>query len=89
MNLINKRNEINEIDRQMAVLFERRMQVVNDIFILKQNAGLPIYDAARENEMLAANLKHIKNQEYKKYYQDFLFTCLKISKNYMQDLNQR
>ena len=49
MNELEKsRVEIDEIDREMARLFERRMNVCADIAKYKKEHALPIFDPARE-----------------------------------------
>ena len=46
------RIEINKIDEQMAVLFERRMQAAEQVAAYKKENGLPILDTGREREVL-------------------------------------
>ena len=48
------RQEINEVDEEMAKLFVRRMNAVSRVAAYKIAHGLPIYDEARENEVIAA-----------------------------------
>ncbi len=46
------RERIDEIDRQIAALFERRMEVAAEIARYKKEKGLPVLDARREQEKL-------------------------------------
>ena len=48
------REEIDRIDRQMADLFRQRMAVVDKVGQHKLQRGIPVLDAAREREVLAA-----------------------------------
>lgn len=48
------RDQIDTIDRQLAELFQRRMEVVDGIGRYKLERGMPVLDAAREREVLAA-----------------------------------
>ena len=53
------RAEIDEVDAQLAALFERRMAAVLQVAEYKRVHGLPIFDAAREAAVLekaAANM---------------------------------
>ena len=53
------RAEIDEVDAQLAALFERRMAAVLQVAEYKRAHGLPIFDAAREAAVLekaAANM---------------------------------
>ena len=45
------RAEIDEVDAQLAALFERRMAAVLQVAEYKRAHGLPIFDAAREASM--------------------------------------
>ena len=47
------RREINECDREMARLFEKRMAAVYEVARYKQERGLPVEDLAREGEVIA------------------------------------
>ena len=48
------RQEIDQIDRQIAKLFQDRMDVVDRVGQYKLERGLPVLDAQREREVLAA-----------------------------------
>ena len=46
------REKINAIDREIAELFDRRMQVVLDVAAYKQEKGLPVFDPEREKQVI-------------------------------------
>ncbi|MCI1721492.1 MAG: chorismate mutase [Lachnospiraceae bacterium] len=48
------RNEIDSIDRQIQSLFERRMKVSEKIAAYKEEKGLPVLDAKREEEKISS-----------------------------------
>ena len=81
-NLDDNRKKINEIDKQMASLFEERMNISKDIAEYKKANGLPIYDAVREKEVLNNNAKLISNDEIKEYYIMFEQNVMDLSKAY-------
>ena len=62
------RQEINQIDKDMATLFEKRMNLVKDVAVYKKERALPLYDEARENEIISSNSSYIQNEEVKNYY---------------------
>ncbi len=62
------RAEINEIDKEMTALFERRMAVAREIAKFKAEAGLPIYDEKREKEVIERNSSLLKAPELAPYY---------------------
>ena len=86
MDLDDKRKQIDEIDEQLAIFFEKRMELVADICKIKQGMGRPVTDSTRERDMFIKNVKHIKNKEMQPHYENFLKSCLQISKDYQQQI---
>lgn len=83
MNRINSlRTDINEIDESMALLFERRMQIVKKIGIIKQENDLPIHDESREKSVIEQNLAHITDETLHPYYKQFIKQVISLSKEY-------
>ncbi|MBR3289734.1 MAG: chorismate mutase [Clostridia bacterium] len=76
------RARIGEVDREMARLFERRMDAVRDVAAYKKEQGLPITDKTREEALLENNTAYISNEEYKQYYVNFLRETFEVSKNF-------
>jgi chorismate mutase len=69
--LLNEAREIiNEVDREMALLFRRRMEAVKMVAEYKIERGLPVLDAKREEAVIARNseflaeLPHIPDDEH-------------------------
>lgn len=82
--LENARKNINEIDLKMAELYERRMDAVIDVINHKIENGLEIFDSTREKEVIEKNLKLIKNDVYKKYYEEYIQFVMDNSKKYQK-----
>ncbi len=76
------RSAIDEVDAQMAALFVRRMEAVRAIAAYKQERGMQIYDAAREQALLARGSALIEDEDLVPSYQAFLAAVLQISKEY-------
>ncbi len=76
------RTAINEIDQQMAALFEARMQAVEQVAAYKQQHGLPVLDTSRETQVVKKNSSYIQNQAYLPYYTQFITTLMNLSKEY-------
>ncbi len=72
---------INEADKEMARLFEQRMDAVGMVAAYKRDHGLPVDDIAREDEIIARNAKAIENEDYRPYYVNYLRATIDISKN--------
>lgn len=85
MELQNLRMELDKIDKELAELFEKRMEVIENVRIVKLQNNLPILDSNREKSMKTKNEEYIKNKEFLNYYNDFLTACTTISKQYMKD----
>lgn len=80
------RQIINSVDRQMAELFEQRMDAAKKVAEYKRLHGIQVTDAAREAEVIKRNSELIKNEDYKSYYIDFLQHNMDVSKNYQHRL---
>ena len=81
------RGEINQIDKEMAALFVRRMDCAADVIDYKKNKELPIFDGAREQAVIEKNLAYIEKEDYKDYYKDFITHLMNLSKSYQRKLN--
>ena len=80
------RKKINEIDQQMAKLFEERMKSAEEVAKYKVEHALPIFDSAREQEVINRNSKYIENDVIRDYYISFLKNTMDISKQYQSRL---
>lgn len=80
------RLEINEVDAQIAELFERRMKAVESVIEYKLENNLPIFDASREEQVIEKNSKLIKQEELIPYFKEFLHAQMDISKKYQQSI---
>ena len=80
------RREINEIDSEMAALFERRMIAAREVAQYKRERGLQLEDLAREAEVIARNSELIENDDIRSYYVNFLQYEMDLSKKYQHKL---
>ncbi len=78
------RKTINDIDVDMAKLFEKRMDAAKKVGEYKKEHGLQVLDPAREAQLINKNSSLIENEEYKSYYINFLTSTMDISKRYQQ-----
>lgn len=84
--LLKYRKNIDEIDSDIAKLFEKRMEVVKNVSAYKLKNNLKTLDPKREGIMIENNCKKIKNCDLTKYYKEILQVFLKVSKDYQDDL---
>jgi len=86
MDLLQARNKIEEIDKQMAALFEERMECAKDIAVYKKENNMPIFDAVREKHLIEKNSLYIKNDCLKEYYKEYMIAMMNISKDYQKEI---
>ena len=80
------RKKINEIDKEMAQLFEKRMEAVKAVAEYKKANGVRVTDSAREAEVIKRNSELIENETLKPYFVSFLQSSMDISKAYQHRL---
>jgi monofunctional chorismate mutase len=67
------RESIDAIDRQMAALYEARLNCATAVAHYKHVRHQPIFDAVREKAVIDKNVSRLKNPEaYGHYYRAFL-----------------
>ena len=79
------RSTIDEVDRQMAALFSRRMQAASQIAAFKAERGLAIRDAEREAAILERN-GLLVDAEIRPYYLRFMENVMEESRRYQRRL---
>ena len=83
------RKQINEIDAQMAELFEQRMHAVEDVIAYKQEHQMPVLDSGREKAVIERNQELIQDERYKESYRQFITHVMEVSRAYQKKvLNQ-
>lgn len=75
------RQSINEADREIARLFEQRMDAVRQVAEYKKEHGVPVEDTTREEHIVRKNAAYIANEDYRSYYVSFLRNTIELSKN--------
>ncbi|MGD9910195.1 MAG: chorismate mutase [Candidatus Izemoplasmatales bacterium] len=80
------RDQIDQIDEQMANLFVKRMEIVKEVAEYKMSQDLTVYDHTRELEVIEKNLARIEDPIYKEYYLEVITNLMKVSKEYQKYL---
>ncbi len=86
MDLEQARERIADVDRQMAKLFEERMEAVRAVAAYKKERGLPIEDKEQEAKKIAAGENLPADPELQPYYVQFLRSAMEISKRFQHKL---
>ncbi|MBP1755539.1 MAG: Prephenate dehydratase, partial [Firmicutes bacterium] len=89
VDLLDSRNKIDEIDRQIVELFERRMELAMDIADYKKSVGKPIFDATREEEKLAALRQLTQNEFNQKAISDLFKQIMSMSRRLQYTLLEK
>ena len=84
----NARKVINEVDKEMANLFVKRMEAVKEIASYKQSMGVPILDSKREQEVIEKNSEYIHDETIRGYYTKFIQETMNVSKKYQLYLTE-
>lgn len=80
------RNDIDDIDKQIVSLIEKRMKVSVKVGKLKKEKGIPIFDAKRENEVIEKKIELLKNKELSSLIITIYNDIMSISKLLQKDL---
>ena len=86
MDLTEARASINRIDREMARLFEERMNTVREIGEYKKQHGIPVLDEKRESIVLERNSHFIQDASIRSYYVNFLQNEMMLSRRFQQTI---
>ncbi len=80
------RAKIDHIDAQMITLFEKRMNLTQQVGEYKKENHLPVLDRAREEEVLAKKEAMLKNKYLKTEVKDFFSSIMAISRRQQRAL---
>ncbi|MBR6570064.1 MAG: chorismate mutase [Clostridia bacterium] len=83
MDIQDLRKQINEIDAQLVKLFDDRMHVALEIAKYKKENGLPVFDPAREREVLNRQTAAV-DDEMAMYVKLLYNTLFDLSRSYQQ-----
>lgn len=80
------RESIGEIDKQIAELFEKRMNASKVVAEYKKVNGIPVEDKEREKLLLEKNSQYISDDEIRSYYVNFQKYMMKLSKDFQHKI---
>lgn len=79
--LIEQRNKIDIIDKQLVELFEERMQIVEEVKQIKMKNDIPILDSSREDIVYEKVCSYLKDKTLEEDLKVLYSTIMNISKN--------
>lgn len=80
------RKKIDDIDSQMTALFEKRMDATKKVGEYKKKNGIPVFDGAREAEVLAKKEAMLKNPYLRTDVKDFFSAIMALSRRQQREL---
>jgi len=80
------RKSIDETDRAMAELFEKRMKTAEQIARYKRDNGIPVRDEKREELLIERNCSYIADEALTPYYAQFIRETIELSCAYQREL---
>ena len=78
--LTKNRAVIDEIDKEMAFLFEKRMNAAKEIAAYKNARGIGVADKSREAAVIARNSAYISDPGIREYYVNFITSVMSVSR---------
>lgn len=75
------RKEIDEIDKELVALFEKRMDIAINVAEYKKENKLPILNTKREEEVIDKNVGALKNKEYSYIARKFFANMMELSRS--------
>ena len=80
------RQQINRVDREIALLFTQRMEAARTIAAYKKAHALPIFDRNREQALIEQNCLCIEDPQLRSFYIPFQKKVMEVSRAYQHHL---
>ena len=74
------RKKIDNIDKQLIGLFERRMDIVLKVAEFKRQNNLPVLQKSREEQVVGQVVSYLENPDYRHAAADFIRQVMRISR---------
>lgn len=84
MDISDYRKEIDEIDQEITKLFEKRMDVSVKVAEYKIENKVPIFNGAREAEVIQKNIDRLENHNYESFARKFFNHVMELSRALQQ-----
>lgn len=80
------RKKINDIDREIAKLYEERMELMKDVAQFKIENKKPILDLEREKKVIQNNSSYINNPDLRPLYVEFIQFIMDQGKSIQENI---
>lgn len=75
------RKDIDEIDKEIIALFEKRMDIAVKVAEYKKKNNIPIYNEERESQVIERNVENLKNEKYDLVARRFFINIMELSRS--------
>ena len=86
MDILECRREIDNIDEELVKLFEKRMNIAINVAKYKIENNMPIFNEAREIEVIKKNVARLSNKEYSKLTESFFNNLMTLSRSLQEEV---
>lgn len=86
MDLDYYRKEIDSIDSELVRLLEKRMDIAKEIGNYKRQNNLPVFNGAREAEVIEKNVNLLENKDYTVIARKFFNNLMELSRSLQDDI---
>ena len=83
------RDQIDEIDKKITELFEKRMDLSKKVAQVKKENEIGILSAKREEEVIQKNISYLRNKDYRFVLEGFYRNLMNLSKLIQNEQNHR
>ena len=83
------RRELDEVDRELVSLFERRMALAGQVAACNIAAGRPVLDRTREEAVLASRAAMLENHAWEAEVRQLYETLMALSRGEQQRIMDR
>lgn len=83
------RRELDEIDREIVKLFERRMEVSRRVAEYKLENNLPVLDADREEQVLSSRVEQLCDKRLEQSLRALFVEIMRLSRNAQESMLNR
>lgn len=78
------RNKIDDIDKTLTELFEKRMMLVSEIAKYKLENNMPILNSQREEAVIKKNAAYLEQKELEPYLKELFAKLMELSREYQK-----
>ncbi|SHK17716.1 chorismate mutase [Hathewaya proteolytica DSM 3090] len=74
------RNEIDNIDKTIVELMEKRFKLVTEVGEYKLSHDMPVFDEEREQKVIDKYKGYLKDRSYDEYIEEICIDIMEVSK---------